>query len=277
MAQARRDAERDWRARYQDLSLAALAEELGQQLEALEENQQTLAKVSGDLTRAQTLPERAQSTISDSLSRTDDIRHRLNQENEVLSDAEETRLRTELAALETRIELRNQELSVASTLEELACLRKRLMEAQTEVIQNRLDVLQPMINERRGESLSAEIGDDQLDLPESLAGNPRLEAARQRNEAVRERLKNTASDVNDLIREVINAETQLDRARSLASTVNDQIEMLDGSLLLSRILYEQQKSLPQFEPRQGLTSRSPKPAWPSSTFVRHCRNWKTGT
>ena len=252
LAQARRDAERDWRARYQDLSLAALAEELGQQLEALEENQQTLAKVSGDLTRAQTLPERAQSTISDSLSRTDDIRHRLNQENEVLSDAEETRLRTELAALETRIELRNQELSVASTLEELARLRKRLMEAQTEVIQNRLDVLQPMINERRGESLSAEIGDDQLDLPESLAGNPRLEAARQRNEAVRERLKNTASDVNDLIREVINAETQLDRARSLASTVNDQIEMLDGSLLLSRILYEQQKSLPQFEPRQGL-------------------------
>ena len=47
-------------------------------------------------------------------------------------------------------------------------------------------------------------------------------------------------------------ETQLDRARSLSSTVNDQIEMLDGSLLLSRILYEQQKSLPQFTPREGL-------------------------
>ncbi|HEX5677995.1 MAG TPA: mechanosensitive channel MscK [Alcanivorax sp.] len=252
LSQARRNLEQDWRTRYQDLSLAALAEELGQQLEALEENQQTLAQVSGDLTRAQTLPERAQNTISDSLARTDEIRRRLNQENETLTDAEKTRLRTELAALETRIELRNQELSVASTLEELDRLRKRLLEAQTEVIQARLDVLQPMINERRGESLSAQIGDDQLDLPESLAGNPRLKAARQRNEAARERLKDTASDVNDLIREVINAETQLDRARSLSSTVNDQIEMLDGSLLLSRILYEQQKSLPQFEPRPGL-------------------------
>ena len=252
LAKARQDAELDWRARYQDLSLAALVEELGQQLEALEENQQTLAKVSGELTRAQTLPERAQNTISDSLARTDEIRRRLNQENDTLSEAETTRLRTELAALETRIELRNQELSVASTLEELARLRKRVLEAQTEVIQTRLDVLQPMINERRGESLSAEIGDDQLDLPESLVSHPLLDTARQRNEAVRDQLKDTASDVNNLIREVINAETQLDRARSLSSTVNDQIEMLDGSLLLSRILYEQQKSLPQFTPREGL-------------------------
>ncbi|MCH9784229.1 MAG: mechanosensitive channel MscK, partial [Gammaproteobacteria bacterium] len=245
LAKARQDAQLDWRARYQDLTLAALVEELSQQLEALEENQQTLAKVSGELTRAQTLPERAQSTISDSLARTDEIRRRLNQENDSLSEAETTRLRTELATLESRVELRNQELSVASTLEELARLRKRVLEAQTEVIQTRLDVLQPMINERRGESLSAEIGDDRLDLPESVEDHPLLEAARQRNEAVRDQLKDTASDVNNLIREVINAETQLDRARSLSSTVNDQIEMLDGSLLLSRILYEQQKSLPQ--------------------------------
>ncbi len=244
LAKARQDAELDWRARYQGLSLAALVEELGQQLEALEENQQTLAKVSGELTRAQTLPERAQNTISDSLARTDEIRRRLNQENDTLSEAETTRLRTELAALETRIALRNQELSVASTLEELARLRKRVLEAQTEVIQTRLDVLQPMINERRGESLSAEIGDDQLDLPESLVSHPLLDTARQRNEAVRDQLKDTASDVNNLIR--------VDHLADQVVHVNDQIEMLDGSLLLSRILYEQQKSLPQFTPREGL-------------------------
>lgn len=250
--QARQDRERDWQSRYQGLSLEALGEELGQQLDALEENQQTLAKVSGELTRAQTLPERAQSTISDSLARTDDIRRRLNQQNEALADVEETQLRTELIALEVRIELRNQELSVASTLEELARLRKRILEAQTQVIQARLDALQSMIHERRDESLSAEIGSDQLDLSESLAGSPKLKAARSANDELREQLKNTANDVSTLIREVINAETLLDRTRALSSTVNDQIQMLDGSLLLSRILYEQQKSLPQFKAREGL-------------------------
>jgi len=255
LSQARQERDRDWRAGYQDLSLTALVDALSKQLEALEKNQQALAKVSGELTRAQTLPERAQSTISEGLARTDEIRRRLNQESDTLSDAENTRLRTELTALETRSELRNQELAVASTLEELARLRKRLLETESQVIQARLDVLQPLINERRGEALNAEIGDDTLDLPEALADRPRLEAERQRNDALRERLKDTANDVNSLIREVISAETRLDRARSLSSTVNDQIEMLDGSLLLSRILYEQQKSLPQFKPLEGLDKK----------------------
>jgi len=249
---ARREQQQDWRQRYQDLSLAALVNELTGQLDALEDNQQTLAQVSAELTRAQTLPERAQTTISDSLSRMDDIRQTLNRRDETLEDAERTRLQTELAALDTRIQLRNQELSVASTLEELSRLRKRVLEAQEAVIQQRLDVLQPMINDRRDESLNAEIDEDAPTLPDGLANHPRLEEARQQNDDLRDQLKQTSSDVNDLIREVINAETRLDRARSLSSTVNDQIRMLDGSLLLSRILYEQQKSLPEYKPRPGL-------------------------
>lgn len=249
---ARREQQQDWRQRYQDLSLAALANELTGQLDALEENQQTLARVSSELTRAQTLPERAQTTISDSLSRMDEIRQTLNRRDESLDEAERTKLQTELAALDTRIQLRNQELSVASTLEELSRLRKRVLEAEEAVIQARLDVLQPMINERRDESLNAEIDEDAPALPASLADHPRLEEARQRNDGLRDQLKTTSNDVNELIREVINAETRLDRARSLSSTVNDQIRMLDGSLLLSRILYEQQKSLPEYKPRPGL-------------------------
>src|SRR5690606_38767508 len=58
--------------------------------------------------------------------------------------------------------------------------------------------------------------------------------------------------VNDLLRENVATKTQLDRVRALSTTVNDQIRMLDGSLLLSRILYEQQKNLPDFKPREGL-------------------------
>ena len=250
--EARRERQQDWRQRYQSLSLAALAKELSDQLDALENNQQTLAKVSSDLTRAQTLPERAQTTISDSLSRMDEIRQRLNRQEDSLDEAENTRLQTELTALDTRIQLRNQELSVASTLEELSRLNKRVLEAQEAVIQKRLDVLQPMINERRDQSLNNEIGDDDTNLPAGLADHPQLKQARERNDKLRDQLKETSNDVNDLIRDVISAETRLDRARSLSSTVNDQIRMLDGSLLLSRILYEQQKSLPDYQPQEGL-------------------------
>ncbi len=143
---------------------------------------------------------------------------------------------------------------MASTLEELSRLNKRVLEAQEAAIQERLDVLQPMINERREESLSTEIGDDEADLPAGLADHPRLKQAREHNDGLRDQLKQTSNEVNELIREVISAETRLDRARSLSSTVNDQIRMLDGSLLLSRILYEQQKSLPEYHPRRVWTS-----------------------
>ena len=66
-----------------------------------------------------------------------------------------------------------------------------------------------------------------------------------KNRALREQLAGASESVNSLLREAVNTKTELDKARSLSSTVNDQIRMLDGSLLLSRILYEQQKSLPQ--------------------------------
>tara|TARA_R110001606_G_scaffold83958_3_gene191285 strand:+ start:35160 stop:38639 length:3480 start_codon:yes stop_codon:yes gene_type:complete len=252
----RRERELDWQSRYASLSLEALVDELVKQLNALENNQETLAKVSSQLTSSQTLPERAQNTISDSLARMDEIRHRLgdarNSGQDELNDLQRTRLQTELTALETRIELRNQELSVASTLEELAEARKELLEAEAELYQQRLDALQPMINQRRIEELRAQLSAEDVQLPESLSGHPLLKAAREQNQALSERLQQVGSEVNDLIRESISSKTRLDRVRSLSSTVNDQIRMLDGSLLLSRILYEQQKSLPEPAPGANL-------------------------
>lgn len=252
LEEARRQQQQAWREQYQSLSLDALVNELSRQLDALDKNQQRLARVSGELTRAQTLPERAQTTISDSLGRMDDIRQQLNRQNASLDDLERTQLQTELVTLETRIQLRNQELSVASTLEELAWMRKRVLEAEEAAIQGRLDVLQPMINEQREEALSHEIGEADPSLPGELARHPRLEEARERNDSLRDQIRQASDDVNDLLRKAVNAQTRLDRARLLSSTVHDQISMLDGSLLLSRILYEQQKSLPEYTPHEGL-------------------------
>lgn len=253
---ARRELQQDWQTHYQPLSLSALTDELVKQLDALESNQEALAKVGAQLTSSQTLPERAQSTISDSLVRADELRRELNGERSAeLSDTQRTRLQTELQALNTRVELRNEELSVGNTLEELARARKQNLEIQAELYQKRLDVLQPMINQRRIEELRAQITDEEVHLPPSLADHPLLSAAREQNQALGERLQEVGAEVNGLIRESIESKTQLDRVRSLSSTVNDQIRMLDGSLLLSRILYEQQKSLPDLKPLKDLQKR----------------------
>lgn len=250
----RRESSIDWAERYQSLSISALAEELGQKLQALERNQEKLAATASDVTSSQTLPERAQNTISDSLAEADDIRRQLNRPSaeETLSDTEVQNLQVKLAALDSRIELRNQELAAASASEQRSRLQQRVLEADAELIQKQLDVLQPLINQRRQQQLQDELQAASVDLPAEVADHPELAAAEERNKALRKQLVQTSEEVNDLLRENVATKTQLDRVRALSTTVNDQIRMLDGSLLLSRILYEQQKNLPDFKPREGL-------------------------
>ncbi|EKF75592.1 hypothetical protein A11A3_01937 [Alcanivorax hongdengensis A-11-3] len=237
----------DWQQRYQDLSLQKLVEELIDQLDALEQNQSKLADVNSQLTHEQTLPEHAQTDISHALNRMADIRSELNVSgaDDAIGQEKQQRLNTELNALQTRIDLRNQELAVSGKKQDVARLQKRYLEDQEKLIEKRLNALEPLINQRRANQLAAQEKQSGQTLPASLSDNPRIQEELAVNQKLRESLSKINNDVSELLRDAIDTKTQLDKARSLASTVKDQIDMLDGSLLLSRVLYEQQKSLPQ--------------------------------
>ncbi|MDX1802439.1 MAG: mechanosensitive channel MscK [Alcanivorax sp.] len=242
-----KDLQEDWNKHYDSEDLDSLVNTLIKQLNLLEKNQSDLAEVNGVLTHEQTLPEHAQDDISAALSRMDEIRPLLNggSKQEPLTPAREQRLTTEMQALQSRIDLRNQELSASGKRQEVARLRKRILEAQEKLIEQKLNALQPLINQRRANRLKEQEDRSGKTLPEEVRQNPQVNKALTLNRSLRQQLNSLSEDVNDLLREAINTKTRLDKARSLSSTVNDQIRMLDGSLLLSRVLYEQQKSLPK--------------------------------
>lgn len=249
LARLRQERETDWAKHYAPNSLDGLVQALVSELDALEANQEDLADANSDLTRAQTLPEQAQNVISKAMDRLDTIRTRLNQgideEGETLSELQTRSLNTELKALESRIERYNQELSIVDKQQDIARLRLQTDKQQQLIIEAKLDALQPLINERRLNQLEETAKSPETDLPKSILDHPQVRKAMEKNRALREQLASASENVNNLLREAVNTKTELDKARSLSSTVNDQIRMLDGSLLLSRILYEQQKSLPQ--------------------------------
>ncbi len=249
LTRARDEKDTNWQERYADLSLEELVKTLVSQLDALEKNQQGLAKASSDLTRAQTLPEQAQSAISRAMDRMDDIRVMLNQgvdgQGESLSDVQEVMLNTELHALETRINRFNQELAVVDKSQDIARLQQQLYKLEQNRIEAQLDALQPLINERRSNQLEALANAPEAELPEDVLNQPQVVKAREKNRELREQLAAHNIATNELLRTAVNTKTELDKARALSTTVNDQIRMLEGSLLLSRILYDQQKSLPQ--------------------------------
>ncbi|MZR64080.1 mechanosensitive channel MscK [Alcanivorax sp. DP30] len=249
LTRARNDKDTNWSEQYADLPLEKLIQTLIAQLDALEENQQGLAKASSELTRAQTLPEQAQSAISKAMDRMDTIRGILNQrtdeQGEPLSDIYEVMLNTELHALETRINRFNQELAVVEKSQDIARLRQQLFKLEQNQIEARLNALQPLINERRSNQLKDIANTPEAALPKEVLEHPQVRKAMDKNRALREQLARHNEDTNALLRTAVNTKTELDKARALSSTVNDQIRMLEGSLLLSRILYDQQKSLPQ--------------------------------
>ena len=256
LAEARQQQDKDWSAQYQDLSLQALVEKLTSRLDALEKNQSRLAEVNSELTRTQTLPEQAQNVISKAMERMDTIRSRLNEgtdENgEPLSEKQEQGLNIELRALETRIERFNQELSVVDKKQDVARLEQQLLRTEQATLEAQLDAVQPLIQQRRINQLQDMANAPESSLPESVLDNKRIKAAIAENQALREQLATTSQAVNGLLRGAIDTKTQLDKARALSSTVNDQIRLLDGSLLLSRVLYQQQKRLPQSQPDMDL-------------------------
>ncbi|MBG31855.1 MAG: mechanosensitive channel MscK [Alcanivorax sp.] len=259
LAKARQQQDKDWAAQYKDLALQALIERLTSRLDALEKNQSRLAEVNGELTRAQTLPEQAQNVISKAMERMDTIRSRLNEgtdENgEPLSEKQEQGLNTELRALETRIERYNQELTVVDKKQDVARLEQQLLRTEQATLEAQLDAVQPLIQQRRINQLEEMAKSPESSLPDSVLENKRIQNAKAENQALREQLASTSQAVNSLLRRAIDTKTQLDKARALSSTVNDQIRLLDGSLLLSRVLYQQQKRLPQTQSDMNLQKR----------------------
>ena len=245
----RQQRETDWSKHYAGETLETLVQTLVNELNALETNQEDLADANSDLTRTQTLPEQAQNVISKAMDRLDTIRSRLNQgideDGEPLSELQTRSLNTEISALESRIERYNQELAIVDKQQDIARLRQQSDKQKQLIIEAKLDALQPLINERRLNQLEPTAKSPDTDLPTSVLDHPQVKQAMAKNSQLREQLARVSERVNSRLREAVTTKTELDKARSLSSTVNDQIRMLDGSLLLSRILYEQQKSLPQ--------------------------------
>ena len=236
LAQARKEQDKDWSEQYKNLTLDALIERLTSRLDALEQNQSRLADVNGELTRAQTLPEQAQNVISKAMERMDTIRSRLNEgtdENgDPLGNKKEQLLNTELRALETRIERYNQELAVVDKKQDIARLEQQLLNTEQATLEAQLDAVQPLIKQRRINQLEDMANSPESSLPETVLDNERIQNAMAENQNLREQLASTSQAVNDLLRRAIDTKTQLDKARALSSTVNDQIRLLDGSLLL---------------------------------------------
>ncbi|MFN2410342.1 MAG: mechanosensitive channel MscK, partial [Halomonas sp.] len=243
-----------------NLPLAALESEQAEALTQLQQLQSQLAEVNSQFLTAQTLPERAQQSMADTLERMESLRRDAaereallgDRQLSALNDARMIQLRLERAVADREVALYQRQLSANGRLRDLALQRRDLLMLQIERHEQRLNLLQNVIDRERRLASEQAIADAAQSNPLIAAGHPVVVRAQQRNQSLSLALLQAGERDNSLVRDNIDTQRQLEHVRQLQRSLNEQIEAIRGSQLLSRILREQRQSLPNVLPRRDL-------------------------
>jgi potassium-dependent mechanosensitive channel len=238
-----------------DLPLDELEQRQQEAVIELQRLQDRLAEVNAQLLTAQTLPERAQQAISEAMQAVERAR-RAQDESEARGLASDDprvwQHRVERRLAELTLLFHQRELSTNTRLRELDQQRRDLLSQRQTRQEAELSLLQNVIERQRRLASEQAIADAARDDPLLEAGHPVLERAQQINRDLSLELLRANDRSNALVREGLAVRSQLDHVRQLQRSLNEQIEAIRGSILLSRILREQRRSLPQVAPRRDL-------------------------
>nr|WP_287836623.1 mechanosensitive channel MscK [Halomonas sp.] len=243
-----------------DMPLEVLEAEQADAVMELQQLQSQMAEVNSQLLAAQTLPERAQQAISDALQRAETLRREHDTRAALLADrqlsaredAQLIQWRLERALAEQEVSLNQRELSTNSRLRELAQQRRDLLALQIDQQEQQLSLLQGVIDRQRRLQSEQAIADAAKNDPLIAEGHPVVLNAQQVNQTLSLELLRATDRANGIVRENIEAQRQLEHVRQLQRSLNEQMEAIRGSQLLSRILREQRQSLPAVVPRRDL-------------------------
>ena len=233
--------------RYAGLSVAQLEQRLNERSQQLAEWQKALTEANSLIITAQTRPERAQTEIAQNQARLQQIGSILKSGREAgkaLSSEARDRLAAEQVALEARTRLRRAELSGNSTLLDLGASQRALLNERISRAEQEFLELQSLINDRR-RTLSEQTVEE-LSREAEKAGSDRLLIREsQANLKLSDTLLKYTEQLNEVTQQNLQVRRQLDSLTQSERALEEQVNVLQGSLLLAKILYQQKQALPQ--------------------------------
>lgn len=235
--------------RYGKSALPQLEQLLAERNAQLNEWQKQIIEANSLVITAQTRPERAQAEISSNQTRSLEINNLLKNGRDgskPLSNERRDQLNAELAKLDAQTQLRRQELAGNSLLQDLGNSRRTLLDERIKRLGQELLDLQNLINEKR-RNLSEQAVAEQSREAEKAGSDTLLARESAMNLKLSDYLLNATDRLNELTRLNLQTKQQLDSLSQSDQALAEQISVLQGSLLLSRILYIQQQALPTLQ------------------------------
>ncbi len=235
-------------------SVPALEQRLSDRVDELSAWQTALTSANSMIISAQTRPERAQADISKFQTRIDEINNLLKtgrESGKPLTDERRELLNAEKSALNAQIELRRNELASNSLLQDLGIARRDLLSERITRGEQETMTLQTAINNKRREESEQTVAEFSLKA-EKAGSDKLLPAESAENRKLSGYLLRATERLNDLTQENLQTRQQLDTLNQADQALEEQIAVLEGSLLLSKVLYQQKQALPQLSLNKNL-------------------------
>ncbi|WP_268801023.1 mechanosensitive channel MscK [Pseudomonas huanghezhanensis] len=240
--------------RYANLDVPALEQMLSQRSTQQADLQSALNDANSLTITAQTRPERAQAEISASQTRIQQISATLKSGKDAgktISADQRNELNAELASINSLIALRRQELAGNSQLQDLGGSQRDLLTEKVTRQEQEIQDLQTLINDKRRAQSQETV--TQLSIEAQKAGGSSLLATESAaNLKLSDYLLRGTDRLNELTQQNLKTKTQLDATTQTDQALDEQINVLSGSLLLSKILYKQKQALPHLKLDSGL-------------------------
>ena len=228
------------------LSLRQLETRLNETLDDLQASQNDLSTYNTQLITLQTQPERVQNAMFSYSQSLQKIRNELNgmdPNQQDLRNSQQTMLTTEQALLNAEIDQQQSSLQANTTLQDLLQKQRDYTNAHINQLEQVTQVLQEVVNGKRltlseRTAKEAQTPGDTTDLQKDPLVSQELDI----NRDLSQRLITSTEDGNKLLQQNITVKNWLDRSSQSEHDLKEQITELKGSLLLSRILYQQQQN-----------------------------------
>ncbi len=249
LAKLKASPDEDPAQRYAKQTVEALEQRLSARVEELSEWQKQFSAANSMIITAQTRPERAQAQISTAQTRIQEINNLLKSGRESgkpLSEERRALLDAEIVSLTAQIDLRRQELAGNSLLQDLGKARRDLLAERIARAEKETQALQALINEKRRAESEQTVAEFSARVQQ--AGSDKLLAAESaENLKLSDYLLRATERLNRLNQQNLQTRQQLDTLNQTDQALEEQISVLEGSLLLSRILYQQKQALPSLQ------------------------------
>ena len=230
-----------------DTSLNKLEQRLTTAEVALAALHQSLNEATTELVGTQTRPERVQAEIRQNQNRLSAISETLNAQGaDASKPVEEQRLAllAEKQSLESRNRLLRKELSANNVLRELTRLERDLLSEKINRQEAEIALLQKRVNEGRREASEKTIASLWIDTGDA-GDSALLRKENAVNRALSEKLLETTDRLNALTQRSLAVSQQVETLKQSEQALKELVSVLEGSLVLAKILHEQRGSLPE--------------------------------